>query len=364
MELKLKLTEHAVPDYERVLEVEELKSGLRAIIAIHNTTLGPALGGARVYPYATFEEGMTDALRLARGMTYKASIAQTGTGGGKSVIFADYTKPKSPELLRAFAEAVNALEGHYICAEDLGMNVNDLRVVCETTPYAVGLPTPKSSGDPSRFTSFGGFRGIQAVCQHLWGTDSPANKTFAIQGLGAVGWRIAEHLFWHGARLIVTDVSPARVQAAVKEFGAQDVAPEEILMAPCDVMVPCALGGILNPATIPQLKCQAVAGLANNQLLSPQDGESLHARGILYAPDYVINSGGLLAVCCELNTQGFDPVQAREEVDRLYHVLLKIFKQSKESGQSPDVIADQLAEQNLQNKVGYRTQEPVFHSLV
>ena len=346
--IHLKTNELQIEGYERVVEFKEEASGLHAIVAIHNTHLGPALGGIRAYPYASFDHALNDVLRLAKGMTYKAAVSETGTGGGKSIIFCDYTAPKSADLLLAFAEVVNFFEGKYICAEDFGMHLADLETVCKGTPYAVGLPTPRSSGDPSRFTAFGGFRGLQAVCKKVWGSDSVAGRTFAIQGLGSVGMRIAEHLFWHGARLVVSDINSEATQKAVKEFGARALAPDEILQAKCDVLVPCALGGIINPDTIPHLRCQAIAGLANNQLLSDSDGETLFQKGIVYAPDYVINSGGLLAVCVELETEGFNPKTARNHVDRIYDLLTKIFALSEEQGKSTNLIAKELAEHNLQ----------------
>lgn len=359
--IHLKTREIHVEGYEKVVEFKEDTSGLHAIIAIHDTRLGPSLGGTRVYPYATFEDGLNDALRLARGMTYKAAVSETGTGGAKSVIFADNRVPKSPELLHAFAEAVNFFEGRYICAEDIGMSVQDIATVCEKTVYGVGLPRAKSSGDPSRFTAFGGLRGIQAVCKKIWGTDVLAGRTFAIQGLGAVGMRLAERLFWEGGRLIVSDVNAAAVERAVKEFGAQAVSPDQILSVQCDVLVPCALGAILNPKTIPELRCRAIAGLANNQLLSDADGDALFQKGILYAPDYVINAGGLLGVCVEIEPEGFDPTLARAHVDRLYDVLTTIFNISDEQKKPTYLVAKELAEHNLENGIGKRTIPPVFH---
>ena len=358
----LTFNEIKVEGYERVVEVKN--DALHAIIAIHNTKLGPALGGIRAYPYASFDLGLNDALRLAKGMTYKAAISETGTGGGKSVIFTDYTVPKSEEMLFDFAEAVNRFTGNYICAEDFGMHLADLEIICKKTPFAVGLPAPKSSGDPSRFTAYGGFRGIQAVCKKLWGSDSAAGRTFAIQGLGSVGMRIAQHLFWQGANLVVADINSMFVEQAVSEFGAKAVSPKEILSVKCDVLVPCALGASLNPHTIPHLRCQAVAGLANNQLLSDKDGDDLFQKGILYAPDYVINSGGLLAVCVEIEPEGFDSKLARQHTDRIYELLLKIFAQAEERNLSTNLVAQEIAEYNIEQGIGKRTLKPVFHSNV
>jgi leucine dehydrogenase len=353
----LAFNEIKIEGYERVVEIQD--EHLHAIIAIHNTVLGPALGGIRAYPYSSLDHALDDVLRLAKGMTYKAAIAETGTGGAKSVIFTDYRVPKSEEMLLTFAKAVNYFEGDYICAEDFGMGLADLEVVCKATPYAVGLSTPQSSGDPSHFTAYGGFRGIQAVCKKLWGSDSVEGRVFAIQGLGSVGMRIAHHLFWHGARLIVTDTNPTLVKQAVKDFGASAVAPDEIFNTTCDIFVPCALGAILNPHTILRLRCQAIAGLANNQLLTEKDGDALYQRGILYAPDYVINAGGAIAVSSEIAPQGFNSITARQLTDRIYDRLIKIFTLSDEKRKPPHVIANELAEHRLENATGKRPFRPL-----
>ena len=358
---KLTFNEIKVDGYERVVEVKQEEAGLHAIIAIQNTKMGPALGGIRAFPYATFDDALTDALRLAQGMTYKAAISETGTGGGKSVIITDYKKPKSEKLLLAFAEAVNHFEGQYICAEDFGMHVSDLEKIRKGTRYAVGLPHPKSSGDPSPFTAYGGFMGVKAVAHQLWETDALRGRTVAIQGLGSVGMRLAEHLFWSGAKLIVSDINEAAVDRAVRQFGAQAVEPEAIFDAECDIFAPCALGGILNPDTIPRLKCKAVAGLANNQLLTDADGEALMNRGILYAPDFVINSGGLLDVCCEIGKEGYNPQTARHAVARIYNLLVTIFTLSEEEKLSTSEVAINIAEHNLEKAIGKRTEEVIFH---
>ncbi len=351
--------ELAIDGYEKVVEVTDKESGLHAIISIHDTRLGPALGGTRAYPYKNFDDALTDVLRLSRSMTYKAAIAQTGTGGGKSVIITD--GEKSEKLLLAFAEAVNAFEGEYICAEDVGMTLTDLGVVSKGTRYAVGLPHPKCSDDPSPYTVFGGFRGIQAACKHVWGSCSVKGRTVAIQGLGATGMKLARSLFWAGAKLIVTDVNSARCSQAVKEFGAEVVNPSEIYGVECDIFSPCALGGIINPETIPQLKCKVVAGIANNQLLTDDDGVELKKRGILYAPDFVINGGGLYNVCVEIYKEGYSPTVARKNVDQIYDVLLKIYTLAEEKDQTTQQVALDLAEHNLEQGIGKRTEPVTFH---
>ncbi len=351
--------ELAIDGFEKVVEVTDKESGLHAIIAIHDTRLGPAVGGTRAYPYKNFDDALTDVLRLSRGMTYKAAIAQTGTGGGKSVIITD--GEKSEKLLLAFAEAVNAFEGEYICAEDIGMTLTDLGVVRKGTRYAVGLPHPMSSDDPSPYTVFGGFRGIQAACKHLWGCCSPKGRTVAIQGLGSTGMKLARSLFWAGAKLIVTDIDSAKCSQAAKKFGAEVVDPSEIYGVECDIFAPCAMGGIINPETIPQLKCKVVAGIANNQLLTDDDGMELKKRGILYAPDFVINGGGLYNVCAEIYKEGYSPTMARQQVDQIYDVLLQIYSLAKEKDQTTQQVALDLAEHNLDQGIGKRTEPITFH---
>ncbi len=359
--MNLRYNEIKVDGYERIVEVIHEEAGLHAIIALHNTSHGPALGGIRAYPYATFDDALNDVLRLAKGMTYKSAVAETGTGGGKSVIIWDTAKPKPKELLLAFGEAVNSLAGQYICAEDVGMPISDLAVIRKGTHYAVGLPHPNSSGDPSRFTAFGGFLGVKATAKKIWGVDSLKGLTVAVQGLGAVGMRLADQLFWDGAKLIVTDVNKEAVAKAVQMYGATAVSPDEIYGVECDLFVPCALGGILNPDTIPMLKCKGVAGLANNQLLTEADGQALMDRGILYSPDFVINSGGLFNVCVELYKEGYSPLVARDHVMRIYDLLLTIYTLSDERKQPTNIVANDLADYNLERKIGKRESEVTFH---
>lgn len=336
-----------IDDFEQVIEVKDTASGLHAIIAIHNTRLGPALGGIRAYPYTTFQHALTDVLRLSKGMTYKSALAQTGTGGGKSVIILDPSCKKSEDLLLAFASAVNYFQGQYICAEDVGMSIHDLEVVGRGTKYAVGLPSPQSSGDPSPFTAFGGFLGIKATCKQLWGSESLRGRTIAIQGLGSVGMKLAQSLFWEGASLVVADVNPLAAQKAAREFGAQVVSPEDILKVECEILAPCALGGIINSETIPYLKCEAIAGLANNQLLTDEDGVRLTERGILYAPDFIINGGGLINVCQELKPEGYCSQEARDGLNRIYHLLLDVYQHAEENDLPTHHVAMQIADKQL-----------------
>lgn len=351
-----------IDGYERVVEVIDAEADLHAIIAIHSTTLGPAVGGIRVYPYRNFEEALTDVLRLSEGMTLKAAVTRSGTGGGKAVIIANNKLPKSQALLHAFAEAVNYLDGKYICAEDVGTRAEDVAIIHQKTKYVVGLP--ETSGNPSPFTAWGVFCGIQATAKEIFGSPSLEGKVIAIQGLGSVGMEVAHHLFWSGARLIVSDLDEKAVQRGVKDFGAKRVDPQEILEAECDILVPAALGGILNQDTIPKLRCQAVAGATNNQLLAAEDGDLLHKRGILYAPDFVINSGGLLNVCVEITKEGYNPLAARKKVNHIYDLLLEIFKISKERNLATSRVADEIALHNLEQEIGKRREEVVFHSKI
>lgn len=361
LEQSLQMEEIFIPGYEKVIQVSHSESGLKAIICIHSTAMGPALGGIRIYPYATFEEARNDVRRLARGMTYKSAITGCGWGGGKSVIIADSRKSKTREMLLAFGHAVDCLQGEYICAEDLGCTPDDVSVISQVTPYVVGLPHKKSSGNPSPFTAWGTWRGIQSVLKRLHGSDSPEQRTIAIQGLGSVGSALAMLLFWAGARLIVADVDPEKCRAVSAATGAQIVSSEEIMRVECDLFAPCALGGIINEASIPHLKCRGIAGCANNQLLKDTDADELLARGILYAPDFVINAGGLINVTHELNPEGYNPAQARNRVHGLYDQLMVIYDIAAQNRISTHRAALSLADYRLKYKIGKRMEPPCFH---
>ena len=352
--MMLKCRDISVEGYERVIEAVDDEVGLHSFIAIHNTKLGPSLGGTRIYPYTSSKEALNDALRLSRGMTYKSAMAEIGLGGGKSVIIADPKSEKTEELLLAFAKAVDSLQGLYICAEDMGSTVEDMALIRTRTPYVAALAQKSSSGDPSPYTAWGCYRGVQAVASQLWGSESLENRTVAIQGLGAVGMRLAEFLYWGGARLTVADVDHEVLDYAHRTFGAKVVSSDDILKEKCDVLAPCAMGGIINSKTIPELRCQAVAGSANNQLLEPKDGETLMKKGILYAPDFVINAGGIINVAVELSRDGYDPIVARKKVDTLYEVLMSVFNISKKRKISTSQAADELAEHKLQSGIGRR----------
>ena len=360
LEQQLSLEEISVPGYHKVVRVRDPRSGLDGIIAIHDLSLSKAaLGGIRIQPYKSFDEALTDVLRLSRGMTCKSAASQSSWGGGKSVIIADPRKDKTEELLKSFAEAINRLEGMYIGAEDAGCTPQDVAIIAEHTPYVVGLPSDQSSGNPSPFTAWGVFRGIQAVMHQLFGSDSLEGRTVAIQGLGSVGAILAQYLFWHGAKLIVTDIHMDRAEALAKQYDAKLVAPDEIFEEPCDVFAPCALGGIINPETIERLRCRAIAGAANNQLLSESDAEELRRVGILYAPDFVINSGGLINVTQETMKGGYSPSASRNKVNKIYDLLKLIFSIASENGISTQKAVMQLVEYRLEHGIGRRS-EPIY----
>jgi len=361
LEESLTLEEVVVPGYEKIIRATQKSVGLDAIICIHNTMMGPALGGTRIYPYPTFESALNDAMRLAKGMTYKSALAECGWGGGKSVINLDPKKGKTKELLQAFGAAVNQLQGSYICAEDVGSTPQDMDIISGATPYVVGLAHEKSSGNPSPFTAWGTFRGIQSVIKKLFNSDSLENRTIAIQGLGSVGYELAKILFWEGARLIVTDVDVQKCVEIARLTGAKIVSPEEIYSAECDVFAPCAMGGIINEKSISLLRCRAIAGAANNQLLKDSDADILFSRGILYAPDFVINAGGLINVSQELTSDGYNPFLARSKVNKILPQLMLIYDIAEQNRYSTHKAALSLGEYRLKYGIGKRFDPPCFH---
>lgn len=350
-----------VAGYERVIKVTDKKAGLHAIIAIHNTHLGPALGGIRIQPYLTFEAALEDALRLSKGMTYKAAVAEVGFGGGKSVIIADPKTQKTPELLRAFGEAVEQLDGMYICAEDMGCTTDDVRIVRQSTKHVVGLSNSRSSGDPGPFTAWGTFRGIESVVKKLYDTHSLEGIQVAVQGLGNVGGHLIDHLFWAGAELILSDLDPVRLRKYAAKYNAKTVPIDQILKTECDVLAPCAAGGIINDETLPHLKCKAIAGCANNQLLRDSHASMLKDRNILYAPDFVINAGGLLNVAEELEEMGYNPTNPRYKIHHIYDTLLAIYEIADKNKESTHAAALSLAEYRIKYGIGKRIVPPAYH---
>ncbi|MES2273842.1 MAG: Glu/Leu/Phe/Val dehydrogenase dimerization domain-containing protein [Chlamydiota bacterium] len=350
-----------VKGYEQVIKVTDKKAQLTAIIAIHNTTLGPALGGTRIQPYAHFNDALEDALRLSKGMTYKSAIGEVGFGGGKSVIIADPHKQKTPEMLAAFGAAVEKLGGIYICAEDMGCTTEDVKIIRRQTKYVVGLSHEKSSGDPGPFTAWGTYRGIQSAVKKLYGTDSLEGKKIAIQGLGNVGAPLVEFLFWAGANLTFADIDPIKTERFAIKYGAKVVPIDQILKTECDVLVPCARGGIINDQTIPHFRCRAIAGCANNQLLHDTHAFVLKERGILYAPDFVINAGGLLNVAAELEDEGYTPNSPRYKIHHIYDTLLAIYEIAERNRESTHNAAIALADYRIKYGIGKRVIPPKFH---
>ena len=331
--------------HEQVTFFQDKESGLRAIIGVHSTVLGPALGGCRMWTYANEAAALKDVLRLSRGMTYKAALAGLNLGGGKAVIIGDSHSQKSKELMLAFGRAVDTLGGRYITAEDVGMSVKDIDTVRQVTDFAVGGSNHGGSGDPSIMTAFGVFQGMKAALKHAGFGVKFEGIRVAVQGTGNVGYHLCKYLANAGAKLTVTDIYPAQVQKVAKEFGAEVVAPQDIYSIDADIFAPCALGAILNNRTISQLKCKIVAGSANNQLESETDGGALAARGILYVPDYAINAGGLINVAGELD--GYNHERVLTKVGRIYNTIDHIFEQSKTQSILPHQAADSIAEERL-----------------
>ncbi|WP_342581349.1 Glu/Leu/Phe/Val dehydrogenase dimerization domain-containing protein [Ureibacillus sp. FSL W7-1570] len=342
-------------DYEQLIFCHDKNSGLKAIIAIHDTTLGPALGGARMWPYKSEEEAIEDALRLARGMTYKNAISGLNLGGGKTVIIGDPAKDKNEEMFRALGRFIQSLNGRYITAEDVGTTVEDMDLIYEETDYVTGIsPTYGSSGNPSPVTAYGVYLGMKASAKEAFGDDSLRGKRIAVQGLGNVAYHLCKHLHEEGAKLIVTDINQDRVKRAVDEFGAEAVEPEDIYKQEVDIFSPCALGAIINDETIPQLKAKVIAGSANNQLKESRHGQILHEKGIVYAPDYVINAGGVINVADEL--YGYNRERAMKRVEMIYDSLTKIFRMSKEENIPTYLAANRLAEERISSVFKSRKQ--------
>lgn len=339
--------------YEQLVMCADPASGLKALIAIHDTTLGPACGGTRIWPYATEEEALRDALRLGRAMTYKSATAGLNLGGGKGVIIADPNTQKTEALLRAYGRFVDTLGGRYLTTTDVGSTGRDLEFVSQETDYVVGLPLSLGgSGDTSIMTGLGVYMGIKACARETWGTDSLRGKRVAMQGFGKVAFHTAQHLLEEDAQVVVTDVYPGALEKA-SNLGLKVVAPDEIYDVPCDIFSPCALGGVINSDTIPRLTCQVVAGGANNQLMTDSDGENLHRRGILYAPDYVVNAGGIINVSAEVGL-AYNPDLAREKTERIYEVMERVIHTSKREEIPTFLAADRVAEERLASVRGIR----------
>ena len=342
-------------DYEQLLFVQDKQSGLKAIIAIHDTTLGPALGGTRMWTYENEEAAIEDALRLAKGMTYKNAAAGLNLGGGKTVIIGDPRKDKNEEMFRAFGRYIQGLNGRYITAEDVGTTVADMDIIHEETDYVTGIsPAFGSSGNPSPVTAYGVYRGMKAAAKEAFGSDSLEGKVVAIQGVGNVAYNLCKHLHEEGAQLIVTDINQESVNRAVSDFGAKAVNPEEIYSVDCDIYAPCALGATINDETIPQIKARVIAGAANNQLKESRHGDIIHEMGIIYAPDYVINAGGVINVADEL--YGYNKDRALKKVEGIYSNIERVIEIAKRDGIPTYVAADRMAEERIEKLKQSRSQ--------
>ncbi len=337
----------SVSGYEKVIKTQ-LDGGLTSIIAIHNTKRGPALGGIRFYPYASEKEALTDVLHLAEAMTYKAALAGLSLGGGKSVIIGDPQKHKTPELLKSFGKFVDSLEGTYITAKDVGVKLADIDTIATVTRNVAGT-TLGGSGDPSFMTAYGVYQGLQAGLHDIYGDSSLKNKKMIIQGLGGVGWHLAKILVEKSAVVSATDIDEKVLGLAVNELGITSFSPEELSQIKGDVFAPCAMGGVITARMIPQLRhsgIKLVAGSANNQLSQEQaDGWRLHRERILYAPDYVINSGGLINVACELT--GYQEAKAKKMTEQIKPTLEEIFNRAKKEDRPTCLIAREMAMERI-----------------
>lgn len=333
-------------DYGEVHFKFDKASGLKAIVAIHDSRLGPALGGCRFLPYDADEDAVVDALRLARGMTYKAALAGLPHGGGKSVLIRPKQHFDRVAMFRAFGKFIDDLGGHYITAEDSGTGLEDMEVIRTVTKHVTGVDVANGgSGDPSPFTALGVRRGIEACVKFKLGRESLDGVHVAVQGVGHVGYHLCKELHAAGAKISVADVDPLKSERAQREFKAEIVPLDKIFEIECDVVAPCALGSALNDTTIPRIKAKIVAGAANNQLAQPRHGDDLHARGILYAPDYAINAGGLVNVAQEV--VGYDANKSREKTMKIYDTIWEIADRAKKTGAPTYRIADMLVEEKL-----------------
>ena len=335
-------------DHEQVVFGSEAACALHAIIAIHSTVLGPAAGGCRMWPYATTSEAVVDALRLSRGMSYKNAMANLPFGGGKSVIIGDPRTGKTPAALAAFGRLVDSLGGRYVTAEDVGTTTADMEQVACVTPFVSGRPhaAGEAGGDPGPKTALGVYLGIHAAVRFRLGRSDLAGLTVAIQGAGGVGYPLAQLLAADGARLKVADLKSSAVERLCSELDAESVPVERIMIEEAEILAPCALGAVLNEKTIPALRVPIVAGAANNQLARDEDGRALMARGILYAPDYVINGGGIISAAREYQG-GVSAAQVRAEIEQIAGRLTEIFERARREGRPTNVIADEMARERL-----------------
>jgi glutamate dehydrogenase/leucine dehydrogenase len=336
----------ATEGFEQVAYCHDAATGLKAIVAIHSTALGPALGGTRFYPYATEDDALVDVCRLAKGMTYKHAVCGNDLGGGKAVIIGDPAALRSEALLRAYGRFVEGLSGRYLTAEDVGTTQADMDLIRRETAHVTGVSESLGgSGDPSPATAWGVLWAMKAVAERLWGSPSLAGRHVCISGVGKVGAALADHLAEEGAKLTVSDVRQAAVDDLVDRHGALAVAPEAAHTVACDIFSPCALGAVLNATTIPELRCDAVVGSANNQLASPADAERLRHRGVVYAPDFVANAGGVVNIAEE--PHGYDHARAYHRIRSIHDTLLRVFDRADADGSTTAAAADRLAEERI-----------------
>lgn len=341
--------------HEQVSFFHDAQTGLKAIIAVHSTHLGPALGGCRMWAYDNDEQAISDVLRLSRGMTYKAAITGLPLGGGKSVIIGDSRKMKTPDMMRAMGRAVQTFGGRYIIAEDVGSTVEDMNSIHKETQHVVGVAHDgQGSGDPSPYTAYGVYVGLKAAVKNRLGKADMRGLKVSVQGLGNVGYNLCKHLAKDGAQLYVTDVQADRMDLAKKELGATPVALQEIYTADVDVFAPCALGAILNDETLPKIKAKVIAGAANNQLAEARHGDVLRDMKILYAPDYLINAGGLISVYYEhegrTSGKSHDKAQVNGLIEKIEQTVESIFKKAEQENISTAQAADRIAEQRFKTK--------------
>ena len=341
------IAQMALHNHEQVLFCNDNETGLKAIIAIHNTVLGPSLGGTRMWAYSNEMEALTDVLRLSRGMTYKSSVAGINLGGGKAVIIGDSKTQKNEALMRRFGKFVNSLSGKYITAEDVGVGTKDMEYIKMETDFVTGLPENMGgSGDPSPVTAYGVYLAMKASAFEKWGSDSLSGKKIVVQGVGNVGKNLVKHLVKEGAKVYINDIYEEGLRAVAKETGAEVVSADKLFDMDMDIYAPCALGATLNNDTLGRLKCSIICGAANNQLAD----ENIHGRmvidkGILYAPDYVVNAGGIINIFYEL--EGYNRERAMAHAEKIYQTTLNIFKISKEQNIPTFMAANRIAEKRI-----------------
>ncbi len=332
--------------HEEILFGSDPVSGLRTIIAIHNTALGPALGGTRFYPYSSEEDALIDVLRLSKGMTYKSAAAGLDLGGGKAVIIGDPRTTKNERLLRAYANVVDSLGGRYITAEDIGTTAADMVTISKETEWVAGLPEDAGgSGDPSPATARGVLNAMRAVADHLWSSEDLTGRTVAVQGVGKVGGSLVARLTQAGASTVVADVNPTATRRVAAEYGSRVVTLDELFDVECDVFAPCALGATLNATTIPRLRCAAIVGSANNQLATDEDADRLAERGIVYAPDFVANAGGIINIAVGIS--GYEVRKAAAAVDNIKAAVSDVLRLAKEQGITTHRAAIAIAEDRI-----------------